>query len=101
MRSAALESIGRADLIDRADWFVVGESLEREPAARKANGHAVRVIVNLSRAQKLALSLAAELERRSVSALIRDAALSKAGIAKQKQKRGARGRPLGSPSRRD
>src|SRR5262245_37200924 len=94
MREAALAKIGRADLsvAETTAWFRVGVNVDREHDRERKPGHAARVIVNLTRAQQLALQLAAELGETSVSTLLREAALETAGLPLSKPKPGAVGR---------
>lgn len=104
LRSAALHYIGRSDLIDATPpWG--GPTLERTRTPRGPAGTRKRVtvseVVNLSRAQLLAIELEAELRWTAPAALVREAALAALGIALPKPARKrARGRPLGAPNKR-
>lgn len=100
MRETALECIGRTDLSVYDETFKPGKLLEHN-ARPTAQRYGMRAHVRLTKPQLIALKRAAEERELALSSLLRDSALSAAGLPLPKalptEERG-KGRPLGSRS---
>lgn len=98
MRESALELIGRADLSVYDETYKPGKLLDAK-ARPTAQRYGMRAGVTLTKAQHTALMRAAKDRGLALSSLLRDSALSTAGLALPKavpDEERAQGRPLGT-----